>query len=164
MKISMTLALPALIAALAAPSRSQEAPAPAPGKKCITVELMMYSGRPRPQYQICDENRKRDALSRLKETDQPANQMDSIPGMQSTPAYQGVLITLPDGESTTSMLVGRGFARHGNRKFKDRDRGLERYFLDQGAEELDLSRSPTEGKPLKPTISQIQTDIQNGSH
>jgi hypothetical protein len=163
MNIRMTLALPALVAALAAPSHSQNATAPGPGKKCITVELMMYSGRPRPQYAICDEDRKKDALSRLKDAAQPANQVDSIPPMESSPAYQGILLTVPEGETATQMLIGRGFSRHGNRKFRDPDRGLERYFLDQGADKADLSRSPTEGKPLKPTISSIQTDLQNGS-
>lgn len=156
----ITLALPALIAALAAPSRSQDVPAP--GKKCITVELMMYSGRPRPQYAICDDAHKQDALSRLKDVDQPSNQVDSIPPLESTPAYQGVLLTVPDGQSATQMLIGRGFSRNGNKKFRDRDRGLERYFLDQGVDKPDLSRSPTQGQPLKPTISSIQTDIQNG--
>jgi hypothetical protein len=163
MNIRITLALPALIAALAAPSGSQEAPAPAAGKKCITVELMMYSGRPRPRYEICDENRKQEAMSRIKDADQASNQADSIPGMRSTPEYQGVLVVVPDGESANPILIGRGFARHGSRKLKDRDRGLERYFLDQGVDKLDASRSPGEGTPLKATISRIQTDIQNGS-
>jgi len=119
-------------------------PPPLPaGLECLTVELIMYSGRPQPRYVICEEAHRAEALQKLQDAlaEEPAG-VAATP-LASTPAYQGLRLWLPPTAETfpSSVLIRRGHIAQGEAAptVLDRGRALERYFLSMAAEKPDLS-------------------------
>jgi len=131
-------------------------------KNCIRVELMMYSGRPRPSYLVCEDDKKEDLVSRLKSA------MDNTPAgplepLESTPVYHGLLITQPKGETRVPKhaFVGKGKVNNLDSKstFRaDSNRDLEKYLLDLGESKNDVSR-PDREEPLRQVVGDVKTQL-----
>jgi hypothetical protein len=134
------------------PALAQEEPPLRARKDCLSVELMMYSGRPRPQYLICEENEKKEALGKLADAKEEKPESAAYPDAEASPLYQGVLVTLPrkPEERSTRIFIRKGFLKaSGSQKIQvDKDRGLELFFLNRSLKEKDISDSPTHGSPL----------------
>lgn len=118
---------------------------------CITVELIMYSGRPRPRYQICDGKEKREVLAKAAAVQEQKPSATPVPDMESTPAYQGILLTLPGqpGTNRRLILVRKGFLQgmNGDAR-KDKGRSLEKFFLERSLREQDLAEPPGKDAPI----------------
>lgn len=157
-----------VLAIMAALASAQEAgkdipPQPAPEQQpdqCLTVELIMYSGRPRPKYLVCDEEEKKAVLKKMEE-DSEALAADSSQPLESTSAYQGVLVTLPDGSTGTLKhhIVGRGKVKDLKAKQSRLDAGrrLERFFLDLG--EYKEDESGPKGKTMRDVTGMARTRL-----
>lgn len=150
------------------PALAQQEPPLRARKDCLSVELMMYSGRPRPQYLICDESEKQEALGKLAGAKEEKPASIAYPEAEASPAYQGVLLTLPrkPEEKPSRIFIRKGFLKtSGSQKIQvDKDRGLELFFLDRSLKEKDVSESPTQGSPLgeqaEPLLRAVKEEIQ----
>ncbi len=131
-------------------------------KNCIRVELMMYSGRPRPSYLVCEDDKKEDLVSRLKSAVEnvPAGPLEPL---ESTPVYQGLLITQPKGETRVPKhaFIGKGKVNNLDSRstFRaDSNRGLEKYLLDLGEGKNDVSR-PDRNEPLNKVVGDVKAQL-----
>ena len=131
-------------------------------KNCIRVELMMYSGRPRPSYLICEDDKKEDLVSRLKSAveNAPAGPLEPL---ESTPVYQGLLITQPKGETRVPKhaFIGKGKVNNLDSKSTSRadsNRDLEKYLLDLGEGKNDVSR-PDRNEPLSKVVGDVKAEL-----
>jgi|GEM_PF-6046594 len=153
------LAIGAGLAAASGAAFAQETIPPEMHKDCLTVELIMYSGRPRPKYLICDEAEKKSILEKMKGKRAVKPEDVAYPEMESSPTYQGLLLTLPakPGEKAERLVLRKGFVKS-DRTSKisvDKDAELEILLLNRSLQEKDHSRSPTEGKE----IGEVSGDI-----
>lgn len=145
--------LPLGVLAAGLPLSAQETEAPVRRDDCLKVELMMFSGRERPQYLICEEAEKQSVLSRLTVEKGEGLEASAFPEMESSPAYQGILLTLPKkrGEKARHVLLRKGYFKSdgSHRIGKDEGAELELSLLNRSLGEKDVSRSPTRGKSLE---------------
>lgn len=163
----MNPSLPRAAAALAlcASAPWAQAPSEAPqnaAKHCIRVELMMYSGRPRPAYLVCEEEKKEELVARLKSAVEgaPAGPLEPL---ESTPVYQGLLISQPKGEARVPKraFVGKGKVNNLDSKSTlraDSSRELERYLLDLGEGKSDVS-TPGREEPLRKVVGEVKAQL-----
>ena len=155
------------IALSALPALSQEPPARAK-KDCLSVELILYSGRPRPQYLLCDEGEKKEVLGKLSEAKREKPESVPFPEMEGSPEYQGILLTLPrkPDERPNRLLLRKGYLKPSGpgKILEDSDRSLEVFFLDRSLKEKDVSASPTEGSPIsdvaEPILKKVREEIK----
>lgn len=165
MKYYPTLAMLGACAAflLPVPSAAQEGK-PADGRDCLGVELIMFSGRPRPRFLLCEETEKRQALERISAADEEKPQDAPYPGLASDPRYQGLLLTLPrSGDALPArFILGKGFLKPGRGKAirLDKGRKLEKFFLERSLKEADLSDSPTRGEAIGKLSASILADVE----
>ncbi|MDB5051884.1 MAG: hypothetical protein JWO30_4955 [Fibrobacteres bacterium] len=131
-------------------------------KNCIRVELMMYSGRPRPQYLLCEDDKKEETVRRLKAAVEgtPAGALEPL---ESTPAYQGMIITLPKGETRAPRrsFIGKGKVNNLDSKSAyrtDSNHELERYFLDLAETKKDMSM-PGQEESMQALVGGIKSDL-----
>lgn len=110
MKRSLALAVACAPLLFSSPAEAQEAK-PKDDRECLAVELMMYSGRPRPRYLICEEEDMKRTLELLAEADEEKPADMEVPEMPSDPSYQGILLTLPakGGIHSFPALSPQGF-------------------------------------------------------
>jgi hypothetical protein len=141
-----------------------EEPTPERRDDCLKVELMMYSGRERPQYFICEEVEKQNVLSRFKVKKGEGLDVSAFPEMESSPAYQGILLTLPKerGEKPRRVLLRKGFFKSDEDSSIGKDEGgaLEISLLNRSLGEKDASQSPTQGKSLEAISRKILDKVK----
>ena len=123
---------------------------------------MMYSGRPRPSYLVCEDDMKEDLVSRLK------NAVENTPAcplepLESTPVYHGLLITQPKGETRVPKhaFIGKGKVNNLDSKstFRaDSNRDLEKYLLDLGEGKTDASR-PDRRESLSKVVGDVKAQL-----
>lgn len=148
---------------LPSPSEAQEA-RPKDDRECLTVELMMFSGRPRPRYLICEDAEKRQALDLLAEADEEKPAEKEFPDLPSDPSYQGILVTLPgkEGAVRSRLILRKGFVKPGGGKAirMDKGRKLETFFLKRSLKENDVSNSHAKGAPIGDISERILADVE----
>lgn len=130
---------------------------------CIRVELMMYSGRPRPNYLVCEEDRKEEIVGKLK-TALENQSAGPLQPLESTPAYQGLLITVPEVEKrvTRHSFVGKGKVNNLDAKVSfqsDDNRKLESMLLELAGSKHDRS-SPDRSEPLKSLVDEVKAQVR----
>lgn len=111
---------------------AQDAGALSKAGGCIPVEIVMYSGRPRPVIQVCDELGKKEILSAVSSVDDTLKDSSAAgPALKSTPAYQGLVVHLPgDGtHGARRMHLHGGYLRENGRIGNDHGRSSEKRIL-----------------------------------
>lgn len=123
-----------------------EADVPDVDEECITVEYWMFSGNPRPRFQICTSGEKAEVVGRLGGVweEKPASQ--PVPDLESTPEFQGVLVFIPSigKKAPTRTFIRKGLVLGGKKTYLDRGRTLERYFVSLGRNKQNISRKDEE--------------------
>ena len=103
-------------------------PSRADDGNCLKIEIVRYSGRPHPTSYVCDEAQKRRILDAL-----PTTAMDSgaPPVLQSTSAYQGMILTIPGNDSIPERRIHawKGVVRGNRSNHGDSGRAFERMLL-----------------------------------
>ena len=143
----------------ALPALAQDAPPQSARKDCLSVELMMYSGRPRPQYLLCGEDEKTEATRKIADIREEKAENVPYPTLEPSPEYQGVLLTLPKkpGERASRVFLRKGYVKvsGSDKVLVDKGRDLEQFFLDRSLKEKDISESPGKGNDLRPLAAPI---------
>jgi hypothetical protein len=167
MNHSPIFALLGVCATLLLPSTAAAQESPKDEKECLSVELIMYSGRQRPRYLLCEEADKRQALDILAKADEEKPADMEYPEIPGNPSYQGVLITLPAAGSAGRSRLGvrKGFLKSGAGKAirLDKGRKLEKFFLKRSLKEDDISDSPTKGAPIGDISEDILAEVESDS-
>ncbi|MBW8886396.1 MAG: hypothetical protein JF616_01455 [Fibrobacteres bacterium] len=132
-------------------------------KNCIRVELMMFSGRPRPAYLICEDDKKEDLVSRLKAAmeNPPTGPLEPS---ESTPEYRGLLIIQPKSETRVprrvSLVKGKVNNLDSQASYRaDSFREIEKYLLDLGESKTDVSR-PGREEPLGRLVGEARDRVE----
>ena len=137
---------------------------PKDDRECLTVELVMFSGRPRPRYLICEEAGKKQALELIAEADEEKPAEMEFPKLPNDPNYQGLLIGLPvKGDAIRArLLLRKGFVKPlGGKSIRlDKGRKLETYFLRRSLKEKDLSRASGQGDAIGKLSESILADLE----
>lgn len=130
---------------------------------CIPVEIVMYSGRPHPVIQVCDEVGKKEILSAVSAVNDAVKDPSSVgPALKSTPAYQGLVVHLPgDGTHDARMThVHDGYLRENGRIGNDPGRSSERRIL--SVIEAGNDVSPAGGNaPVKDLADRIRRELDS---
>lgn len=130
---------------------------------CISVEMVMGSGLPRPRMLLCDDAEKKQLLSRLPSAADTLVDPASAARMESTPEYQGLFVVFPaDGKNAARRLhVNKGYTQDGGKVGKDRDRALEKHLLSVAAKKISGPVSGEEA-PVRAMADKISREIESG--
>lgn len=142
-------------------------PAAAPSGQELSIELILFSGRPRPKVVISDSSVLGDFLDSLSARKQFQVPWNDIPKMNPTPSYIGVLLTFSTSVPgfAKAMVVRDGYILYDSDdlSYRDPGRNLERMAVSLAFTQEDRN-APGGPRPMEYLACMVPNEMHPDVH